>query len=91
MAGVRRFVEGLAGQLELPGEVVLDLPKATLVGDLQVLIENHRGVVEYTPQRIRVATSRGELSVIGRRLRIGSIFQAELVIEGQITGVELKG
>lgn len=91
MAGVRRFVEELAGQFELPGEILLDLPKATLVGDLQVLIENHRGVVEYTPQRIRVATSRGELSVTGRRLRIGSIFQAELVIEGRITGVELKG
>ncbi|HEX6972258.1 MAG TPA: sporulation protein YqfC [Limnochordia bacterium] len=88
---MRRLLEGLAGRLELPGEVLLDLPKVTLIGELQVLIENHRGVIEYTAERVRVATARGELAVVGRRLRIGSIFESELVIEGRIAGIELKG
>ncbi len=86
---LRDWLERLAGRLELPQDVVLDLPKATLVGGLQVLIENHRGLLEYTPQRIRVRTARGEWVITGSRLQIGSIHRQELVIDGRITGIQL--
>ncbi|HET7558633.1 MAG TPA: sporulation protein YqfC [Limnochordia bacterium] len=84
----RRFALRLAGRLDLPQDIVLDLPKTTLIGDLQLHVQNHRGVVEYTPRRIRINTAKGELAVLGARLSISSIYGRELVIEGRIAAVE---
>lgn len=86
-----RLLQGLTGSLEMPGEVILDLPRATLIGTMQVQIENHKGIVEYQPTRIRVRTRDGEMVVSGSRLRIGSIFKDEIVIEGWITSLDLAG
>lgn len=84
-----RLLQGLTGALEMPGEVLLDLPRATLIGAMQVQIENHKGILEYQPTRVRVRTHGGELVVNGSRLRIGSIFKDEVVIEGRITSLGL--
>lgn len=87
----RRWVDRLSGVLEIPPEIALDIPKATLIGHLQLQVENHRGVLEYTSRRVRIRTHAGELVVNGSRLTIGSIFQKDILIEGHITGVELPG
>ncbi len=83
-------VERLARALELPPEVVLDFPKTTLIGNVQVLVENHQGLLAYDPHTIRVRTSRGELIISGSGLRIGSIVPRELVVDGHIFHVELR-
>lgn len=87
---LRGWIDRLSGALDIPPEIALDLPKATLIGTLQLQVENHRGVIEYTSQRVRIRTRHGEMTVIGERLRIGSIYQKDLVIEGTIMGVEIE-
>ena len=51
----RRFSE----ILEIPGDVALDLPKIILVGNIQLFIENHRGILEYSPDGVRVSVGEG--------------------------------
>ena len=34
--------------LDIPKDVILDLPKITVIGDIQLYVENHRGIIEYT-------------------------------------------
>lgn len=80
----------VSGTLGIPPELALDLPKATLIGTGQLQIENHKGVLEYTSRRVRVRSRMGEIVVSGSRLRIGSIFQDEIVIEGNILHIELS-
>ncbi len=86
----RRSVERVADLLELPRDVVLDLPRLTLVGKLQLTVENHRGLVEYTPERVRIAVHEGEIVVTGRGLAIGSVYRDEMIIGGRIDGLELR-
>lgn len=74
--------------LGIPPEIALGVPKATLIGTALVQIENHGGLCEYTPRRVRVRAEGGEIIITGSRLRIGSIFQREMVVEGHITGLE---
>lgn len=85
----RRFLQSMAGSLEMPRDVVLDVPRVTLIGTFQVHVENHKGVLEYTPTRVRIATRGGAFVITGRRLRIGSIFKDEVVVEGRIACIEL--
>lgn len=86
---LNRWVEHLSGVFDIPPEVALDVPKTTWVGRLQLQIENHKGIVEYTSRKVRVRTAIGQIVVTGSRLKIGSILDGEIVVDGQIAGVEL--
>jgi len=86
---IKSFVRSLSESLEMPQDVVLDVPRVTLIGNVQVQIGNHKGVLEYTPTRIRIRTRDGILVVEGKRLKIGSIFRDEVVVEGRIERLDL--
>ncbi|NMB25488.1 MAG: sporulation protein YqfC [Firmicutes bacterium] len=83
-----RLLASLASTFELPADVVLDLPRTTLTGNSHLLIENHKGILAYEAEQIRVRTELGETIVTGRRLRIDSLFAAEIVITGLIDGIQ---
>lgn len=76
--------------LELPSDVVLNLPKTTLIGGVQVFVENHAGLLSYGPGEIRIRTVQGEIVITGTGLQIGSILPRELVVDGRISHVELR-
>lgn len=88
MKDLRQFV---AKYLELPEDLLLDLPRLTLVGDLQLLIENHRGIRAFSTQRVILQTTRGALEVLGSKLHIGAIDRDAIVITGQIACVRYQG
>ncbi|MCR3922678.1 MAG: sporulation protein YqfC [Firmicutes bacterium] len=77
----------LADMLELPREIVLNLPRVTIIGNMQCYIENHRGVIEYTNERVRVSINSGELIVNGQDLVIRYMANEEIAVEGTIGGV----
>lgn len=83
-------IERLARVLDLPPEVVFNFPKTTLIGNVQVLVENHQGLLAYDPHTMRVRTAQGELVISGSGLQIGSILPRELVVDGRILHVELR-
>jgi len=80
--------KGVAEFFELPKEIVLDLPKITMVGDLQMIVENHRGIVEYSSERVVIAVSDGHLVLTGEELMIGFVYQEEITITGRFRRVE---
>ncbi|MBC7082154.1 MAG: sporulation protein YqfC [Bacillota bacterium] len=84
-----RVEERLADLFEIPKNVLLDMPRIVLVGNVQLTVENHQGIVEYTQQRVRVATSRGEVAVEGRGLSISRITKTEIAIDGRIHRIAL--
>jgi sporulation protein YqfC len=83
-----RLGRRLADLLEIPEDIVLDLPRVTLVGNLQLVMENHRGIVEYGPERVRLALAQGELVVSGSDLALVSLSEEEIIVEGQISRIE---
>lgn len=80
----RKIKGGIARAFELPRDILLDLPRITVIGALQLCIENHRGIIEYTGEKIRINLSGQELAVSGANLAISSITEEEIMIEGTI-------
>lgn len=76
--------------LELPGDVMLDLPKIILVGNIQLFIENHRGIIEYTPELVRVSVGEGIVEVTGAGLMLRNILPDELCVEGTIKSLSFQ-
>ncbi|MFZ5965917.1 MAG: sporulation protein YqfC [Bacillota bacterium] len=80
--------ESISELLELPKDIMLDLPRVTMVGNLQMFIENHKGIVEYSRTKIRLNTKNGIMRIIGKELLIKSIITEEIVICGKIENIE---
>ncbi|MCT4621200.1 MAG: sporulation protein YqfC [Marinisporobacter sp.] len=80
--------ESVSELLELPKDIMLDLPRITLLGDLQLYIENHKGIIEYSETRIRVNTKSGVIRITGKDLSIKTIVTEEIIIGGQIKNIE---
>ncbi|MGO1372013.1 MAG: sporulation protein YqfC [Senegalia sp. (in: firmicutes)] len=78
----------IAEALELPKEIILDLPKITLVGNIQLYIENHKGIIEYTKDSIRINSKSGVIRIIGKNMLIKNIVSEEVIIKGEIINVE---
>ncbi len=74
---------------DLPHEVVMNLPKITIIGNLILEIENHRGIIEYCPEKIRVGVTGGELEVRGENLILSNILPDFINIRGTIKDIEL--
>ncbi|KNF09349.1 sporulation protein YqfC [Gottschalkia purinilytica] len=85
---VDEIKETVSEMLELPKDIMLDLPKVTMVGNLQVYIENHKGIIEYSKQRIRINTNNGVLRILGNDMFIRTILTEEIIIIGEIYTIE---
>ena len=59
--------------LEIPKDLVLDLPKVTIIGRNEIYLENHRGIIEYLPNRLRINLSRGFIEIEGTDLEIKAL------------------
>ena len=70
--------------LEIPGDVALDLPKIVMMGNIRLFVENHRGILEYSPESVRINTADGELGVTGKELMLKNVLPDEICVVGEI-------
>lgn len=80
----------VAKTLDLPQDIVLNIPRITLTGKIAVFLENHKGIVEYSSELVRVNTPIGTVVIRGEDLLIKTIIADEITIEGKIRSVELE-
>jgi sporulation protein YqfC len=83
----RRLRQRLASLLELPGDVVMDEARITLVGARQMMVENHRGVVEFNASRIVLGLPAGSMAVEGEEMAIATISPDQVEIQGRIKAI----
>lgn len=86
----RRIKRQMSDMLEIPSDIIMDLPKIVLVGDLQLFIENHRGIVEYTAESVRINVGDYEVAVSGEDLLLRNILPDEICLEGRIKGLQFN-
>ena len=87
---LRKLRQEISEFLELPLDVSMDLPKVTIVGDLGVLIENHRGLIAYAPDRTVVGVGNGQISISGKSLEIEELSREDMIVKGSILSVRME-
>ena len=78
----------IAETLKLPKEVVLSLPLISITGREELFIENFKGIIEYTQEKIRLKTNAGILKIEGSQMVLKSIADESLEIKGLIKTME---
>ena len=66
-------------------------PEFSLRSNRELVIEGSRGVLEYSPETIRVNTADFVLTVEGRELNLKCISASALIIEGYMTQLSFAG
>ncbi len=90
MSGKGRTIQRFTEMLEIPPEILVNVPRVEVVGHLQFRVENHRGIEQYEPHRVVLKIPDGRLVVTGRDLVIGWIDRNELLVTGQVRSLVFK-
>lgn len=73
---------------DLPKDVVLNVPNIKIIGDSEITIENHKGILEYSKDLLRMNSISGVIKISGSNLQIKEINQDDICINGQIFSIE---
>ena len=90
MKGNRNILQRMTESMDLDVDAIQGQPLIEIAGDSRVLIENHFGVREYTPERIGVNLKYGSVLICGCGLKLSRMTKEQLVISGRIDGVTLR-
>jgi len=74
----------MVDHMDLPEDVVMDLPRLTMIGQVHLYIENHKGVIRFTNNELRLTVNDGQLIIVGERLVLKTILPEEILLEGYI-------
>jgi sporulation protein YqfC len=83
-------LQKLAGMLDIPEDIVMDLPRITMLGNKQILIENHKGIIEYTTTLVRIKINKGHLIIFGQNLVLGNLQIEQILVEGTVEEVKYE-
>ena len=83
------ILERTAQALDLPADVVAGLSRLELIGDNELRIEQHKGILVYSREEIHVSVGRFIIKVTGNQLDLRAMTGLDLLITGQIESIHL--
>lgn len=85
------LLERIAKLTDLPADTVAGAPKIVLSGDCRAVVENHRGLLQYTESVIAAAAAgRCTVRIRGEGLTLRAMDRRVLVVSGKIFGVDME-
>ncbi len=83
------LLERAAQVLDLPADALAGLPKLELVGDGELRMENHKGILAYGSEEIHVSGGVFLVKISGEDLELRTMTGLELLITGKIHQITL--
>jgi sporulation protein YqfC len=59
-----------------------------MIGNRQLYIENHRGVLHFSSELLRLSLQNGSVEVRGKQLVLRAILPEEVFVEGIISDIQ---
>ena len=79
---IKKRKKVLVDKLEMPKEIDLDVPRITVIGRNEITIENHKGILIFEKNEIKIKTSLEPLTIKGNSFEILYIATSTLIISG---------
>lgn len=83
------FLERTAEVFDLPADALAGLPKLELVGDGELRVENHKGILAYGQEEIHISGGMYLIKIVGQGLELRAMTGIELLITGKIVQISL--
>ena len=78
-----------ADVFDLPADILGTLPHIELIGDCQMLMNSHQGILSYSREAVDINGGKLILRVRGENLELTAMTGCELRLKGRITALEL--
>jgi sporulation protein YqfC len=88
---ITRTKETLAEKLDLPRDVMLNIPKIVVIGDNEVTIENHKGVILFDEHEIKINSNVGLITIVGNGFEILFMGGSTLTVSGRFKSIVYEG
>ncbi|MDK2808169.1 MAG: hypothetical protein PWP24_904 [Clostridiales bacterium] len=82
------ILEEISDAMKLPSDILAGAPILYMVGQHLLFIENYKGIIEYTNQKIRLQTKIGKISIAGEHLLIEYYTVDDMKIKGYIDTIQ---
>ena len=76
--------------LEMPQEVYSNMPKLTITGFNEMILENYKGILEYEEFFASISTHIGIVNINGYNINLEKMTNDDIKITGKIESVELE-
>lgn len=76
--------------LEMPQEIYSNIPKITITGFEEMIIENFKGILEYEDFFIRINTNIGIININGYELKLKNMTNDDIKVTGKIESFDLE-
>ncbi len=84
-----RFLERTAEMFDLPADGIAGVPRLELVGDGELRVENHKGILAYGREEIHISGGIYLIKISGQDLEMRAMTGIELLITGKIAQIVL--
>ena len=81
----------LSEKLDISKDVILEVPKITIIGKEEITIEHHKGIIVFEKNIIRVNTKIKVIKIVGENFEIIYIGESTLSIKGEFISIEYEG
>jgi len=86
--GAGNWTEETVERMGLPMDALLGASMVQVFSDKAAVIENHRGLVEYTDRLIGIAAPGRTIRIRGQRLAVAAMNRFRIRVTGRIEAVE---
>lgn len=84
MNKLRLFIGKITAKLGVPEEIASDTPRITMLGLNSLTVENHKGLIEYSHDTVRIKTSFGIICIDGSDLLLDVMSSGAVAVSGKI-------
>ncbi|SFJ08941.1 sporulation protein YqfC [Thermoflavimicrobium dichotomicum] len=86
--GKKNMRKWISEWFDLPPDVAEEVPRLEMIGLSHLQVENHRGVLSFSPQELKLRMTEGYLTILGDHLKIKAITSDMVWVEGKMKGLK---
>lgn len=88
---IRHGKEVITEKLNIPREISLDVPKIIVIGNREITIENHKGIITFDVNEIKINSRVGAIKIQGSKFEILYIGGDTISISGNFKAIIYEG
>lgn len=79
--------EIIIDKFDFPKDVIMDVPKILVIGDQEITIENHKGIIAFERNIIKINSRFGPITINGENFEILYIGTSTTTISGKFKSI----
>ncbi|MEY7998965.1 sporulation protein YqfC [Clostridium sp. Mt-5] len=83
--------QNIADKLDLPRDIILNMPQIKVMGNNEIIIENHKGIILFEDSQIKINSGIGLISIYGSKFEVLFIGGSTITVGGRFKSIVYEG